>query len=159
VLNVDQDYLQAIALLDAAVSGQYLRIDLADLSGDYVEMGRVFAGTVTEFDINFTYDWPITTVDRSLKNKTRGGQTQTFPDNIYRTIDVTFKFLSETERYGIVETIDRINGQHIDVLFVMDPDSTNLSRDFIWGLINTPTAVVQPTFDKFSKQYQIDERL
>jgi hypothetical protein len=158
-LSVNQTYLQAIALVTAPVSAQYLRIDLATSSTDYIEMGRVFAGVRTELEINFGYDWASTTTDRAIRAKTRGGQTQVFPDNCYRTLDVTFKFLTETERNGVVETIERSNGQHTDLLFVIDPDSTNLARDSVWGLISTTTPIVQPIFDRFSKQYQIEERL
>lgn len=158
-LSVDQTYLQAVALITAPVSGQYLRIDLEDSAGDYVELGRLFAGLRTALAINFAWNWSSTTTDRSLRAKTRGGQTQVFADNLYRSLDLTFQFLSESERHGIIETVDRVNGQHTDVLFVIDPASSNLARDSVWGLISAPTPIVQPIFERFSKQVQIEERL
>jgi hypothetical protein len=158
VVAVDSDYNVHLSLLTVPVSGRYVRFDLAD-SGSYVEAGRVFVGLRTSFGINFDYGWQRAYVDRSIRTKTRGGQTLVWHDNNYRTLDLTFGFLSVAERNGLVETIDRVNGQNTDVLFITDPESSNLARDSIWGLISNLSPVVQPMFDRFSKQYQIEERL
>jgi hypothetical protein len=159
VLSVDQNYLASICLVPAAVSGRYVRVDLTTDAGTYVEAGRLFIGSRTRFAYNFVKGWHRVWTDRSTKSKTRGGQTQIFADNTFRSIDVTFDFLSQTDRDGFVEEIDRVNATKTDVLFITDPNSTNLARDSIWGLISAMTPVVQPYAGVFTKQYMIEERL
>lgn len=157
--NIDADYPSMIYLIGSPVVGRYISFAIATTSAAYIEAGRVFIGTRTQFSINFAYNWQRQYVDRSVRAKTRGGQTQINPDVTYRTVDLTFGFLSESEKNGVLETIDRVNGMSTDVLFIIDPESTNLPRDTIWGLVSNLTPVVQPYFDRFSKQYQIEERL
>ena len=156
-LSVDQSYLSSINIINAPVSGRYVRVDLT--GGAYVEAGRCFIGTRTQFSYNYVKGWSRLWNDRSVKTKTRGGQTQIWKDNNFRSIDVTFDFLKQADRDGFVETIDRVNGANTDVLFVLNPASANLSRDSIWGLISNVTAVVQPSVLTFTKQYLIEERL
>lgn len=161
VVAVDQDYVSIIDLLPAAVNGQYVRIDFTNPDGPFVEAGRLFIGVRTQFDINFNFGWGRGYMDRSIISKTRGGQTQVYDDVVYRTLDLTFGFASSNQRYGIIETIDRVNGTKTDVLMITDPDSDNLARDTIWGLVTDLTAVasVAQIFDVFSKEYKIEERL
>lgn len=155
---VDQNYLQSVVLLPSAVSARYLRIDLAS-GGDYVEMGRLVAGVRSAFTYNFGFGWGRTWVDPSIRTKTRGGQTQISPEQSYRTLDLSFEWVSEADRYGFVETIDRDNGLKTDVLFITDENSSNLARDSVWGLLADITPVTQPFFDIYAKQYRIEERL
>lgn len=158
--SFDVAYDALVRLLSTPVSGRYVRIDLLDSAASYVEAGRLFVGLRTTFDRNFTFGWSIGWADRSVKSKTRGGQTLTWNDNSYRILDVNFDSVSSSQRYGIVESIDRLNGQRTDILFITDPDSTNLPRDSIWGLITDLSPVVQPQLvDIFGRQYKIEERL
>jgi hypothetical protein len=155
----DQRYNSSIALLPAPLSARYFRIDKFDDSGGLVEVGRVFIGLRTQFSYNFAKGWSRTYSDLSLRSKTRGGQTQVFPDTVFRTIDVTFDFLTQSDRDGFVEDVDRTNALKTDVLFVTNPDSANLARDSVWGLMTSLTPVVQPSVSTFTKQYTIEERL
>lgn len=157
--NVDSSYNQFIGLLTSAQSGRYVRIDLATSSDTFVEAGRVFFGVRTQFGVNFGYNWERGRTDLSIRAKTRGGQTQIFPDRVVRTISVNFGFLTETEADGFIETIEGDVGLHSDVLFIVDPASTNLPRDSYWGLITDATPVVNTNPNIFSKQYKIEERL
>jgi hypothetical protein len=156
-LSVDQAYLSSI-VLPATISGRYVRVDISIASG-YVEAGRVYIGVRQGFTYNFSRGWQRAWVDRSTRTKTRGGQTQVYPDSTYRTVDVTFDFISRTDRNGFVETIDRVNATKTDVLFIGDTASTNLARDSIWGLMVNLSPVVEPYSSAFTKQYQIEERL
>lgn len=156
---VSTSYNSYIALMSPAITARWIRIDLADSGGPgYVEAGRVFVGSRTSFTHNFSYGWQRAWVDRSIRNKTRGGQTQIWHDNMYRVLDVSF-VITASERTGLVETIDLVNGQKTDVLFVTDTASSNLPRDSIWGLMSELTPVAQPYFDLSTKQLKIEERL
>lgn len=158
-LSVDQAYLQAIALLDVPASARYLRVDLTNAGGAYVEAGRLVAGLRNLFEINFSFDWSIGYVDPSIATKTRGGQTQVSREQSYRQVSLSFDFMRQTDRYGFVEEADRLNGIKDDVLLILDEDSTALPRDSIWGRVVDLSPVSQPFFDIYSKQYRIEERL
>lgn len=158
VVAVNQNYLQHLVYLSAAVSGRYIRIDLVNGSGE-VEAGRLFAGTVTGFDINFSYGWLRGRLGRSQRSKTIGGQTVIDRRTAPRTLDLTFDFASESEANGLIETVDLTNGIDADVLFIVDPESGNLSRDFLWGLITEFTPVSNPAIGIFVKNYKIEQRL
>lgn len=155
---VDQSYLQHIAVLTSPVSARYIRVDLTATTGDFVEAGRIVIGQRTSFGVNFAYNWSRAWVDPSIRTQTRGGQTQVSNERTYRTLDVTFDFLSESEKNGTVETIDRVNGLKTDIMLLTDPDSSNLARDTVWGLMSDLTVVANPYFGIFSKQYRIQER-
>ncbi|MGE0290343.1 MAG: hypothetical protein AB7I42_24835 [Bradyrhizobium sp.] len=159
VVAVDQGYLQVIALGEATASGRYLRIDLVNAAGDYVECGRVAAGVRSTFTYNFAFGWGRAWVDPSLRTKTRGGQTQISREENYRTLELPFEIVSTDDRHGFVETMDRVNGLSTDVLFVTDDGSANLARDSVWGLVADVSPVTQPFFDTFAKTYRIEERL
>lgn len=154
--SVDQDYLSTIALTTSK-SARYFRFDVT--TSAYAEMGRAFIGVRTQFSYNFVKGWSRTWVDTSLRSKTRGGQTQVWPDVAYRAYDLSFDFLTQADRDGFIEDIDRVNALKTDVLFITDPSSTNLARDSVWGLMTSITPVVQPSAGLYTKQYQIEERL
>lgn len=151
-------YLSQIHLVSSPVSARYFRIDIVSATA-LAEVGRVYIGLRTQFQYNFGKGWSRVWNDRSLRSKTRGGQTQISPDSVYRVYDLTFDFLTQSDRDGFVEDIDRVNAMKTDVLFISNPASTNLSRDSVWGLMASLTPVVQPSVSTFTKQYTIEERL
>lgn len=161
--RVDPAYGYLVHLLPAPVAGRYVRIDLVQPGAPYIEAGRFFVGARHQFASNFAFGWNRAWVDRSRRTESRGGQTYIDPDNTYRTADLTFEAVREGERFGVVEEIDRTNGEHTDVLLVTDPSSPNLGRDSIWGLL-TLSPVQQPAAwvagrPIYQKSYQIKERL
>lgn len=156
-MTVDQTYKTQVSLESTPRVARYFRVDLT--ATNYAEVGRIFIGARTQFSYNFVKGWSRSYSDLSSRSKTRGGQTQVFPDSVYRTIDVTFDFLTQSDRDGFVEDIDRTNALKTDVLFITNPDSGNLARDSVWGLMTSLTPVVQPSVSTFTKQYTIEERL
>lgn len=158
-VTVDSNYNAHVSVIPSPVSGRYVRVDFTTTVNTYVEAGRLFVGARTAFTKNFSYGWQRGWVDRSIHSKTRGGQTQIWVDNHYRTLQMTFDFLSASEATGIVETIDLTNGQNDDVLMIIDTASSNLARDSIWGLMSELSTVSQPHFDLYAKTYNIEERL
>jgi hypothetical protein len=160
LVSVDDTYASYINLIATASpkTARYWRFELA-ASGGFLEIGRVFLGTRTVFPYNFGRGWSRGWTDRSVRSKTRGGQTQVFRDVSYRSIDLSFDLLSQSDRDGFIEDIDRLNGMNTDVLFITNPASSNLPRDSIWGLMTQLTPVVQPYPNAYTKQYQLEERL
>lgn len=162
--RVDPRYAALIHLLPSPVSARYVRVDLVEPALPYVEAGRLFVGARSTFSVNFGFDWSRGWVDRSRKTKGRGGQTFLDADNAYRVLELSFDHLSTAERWAVLEEIDRVNGEHADVLLLTDPDSANLGRDSVWGLIDGLSAVKRQRafksgFGTYAKSFKIEERL
>lgn len=161
---VDEDYENFVNLMTTPGSCRYVRIDLNEPSATYVEAGRLAVGLRQQLGINFAFGYTERHVDRSREVEGRGGQTFIDPDNSYRIWNVTFDNVSSTERFGLVETLDRLNGIQTDFLFVRDPTSTNLGRDSLWGRVKTIAPISSPQAwlgdePAYSKSYEIYERL
>jgi len=158
--KVDPYYTSLIHLLPSAVTARYVRIDLADSHVGCIEAGRLFVGKRVQPEVNFSAGWSKGWTDRSRITEGFGGQEYVDKDVSYRSVEITFEFLSDAERYGFVEEMDLLNGQSTDVLFIEDTGSSNLGRDSIWGLMRDNQAVVQPySVGLFRKSYRIRERL
>lgn len=158
--RVDPNYGYLIILIGAAVSGRYMRIDLSDTGLTRIGAGRLFTGVRTAVGINYSPGAARAWVDPTIKVPGTWGQTFVDSRDKYRTMDVSFEWLTEAEKNGFVESIDLTHGESGDFLFVSDTASTNLGRDSIWGFIDGNTPVIQPyTTDVFSKAYRLRERL
>ncbi len=59
-------------------------------------------------------------------------------------LDLSFEWITASQRNGIVEEIDRDNGPTDDIFMVTDTESANLARDSIIGLATDTTPVLQP---------------
>lgn len=163
--NFDARYGAVVCLLPASVTG-LIRVDINDPGQAMVEAGYLFATQRTEFTYNFAHGWSIQWEDRSAVQESRGGQDLIWRDNQRRRLTIDCKWITTTERYGVVEEIDRVNGRRDNVLIVIDTESDNLARDAILGLAENLTPIVQPDAvfaedgePMFAKQYLIKERL
>lgn len=164
--QVDPNYKDAIVLASSVKSGwKYCRIDLTDTSLSYIQAGFLFIGTRSEFEYNYSYGAQCTRVDPSIQKKTKGGQTKIMRRPQFRKWDLPFDFVTAAQRWSIVESIDFLNGISVPVLFILDPTSTNLGRDSIFGLIQESSPVITTKgFDStgslmMSKSYRIEQRL
>lgn len=121
--------------LRSAVSPRYLRIEVADAGVEYMDFGRLFVGTYNQFGINFAAPWSRTPVRASADTFGIGSQTFVDPRKGHYRVSCPFGFVSETEANGFLEdmAVEVVNNGHLDMLFIRDPESTNLSRDCIWG--------------------------
>lgn len=161
--RIDADYGALIILRTSSTASRYVRIDLSQGGLTRIEAGRLFIGLRTQVSINFSPSWSREWSDPTRKTEGVGGQTFDDVLDTYRVVDVTFGFLTEAERNGFVETMDRDLGVHGDFLFIEDPDSTNLGRDSVWGFRDGQSAPVVEPFNlyprAFSKTFHIRERL
>jgi hypothetical protein len=154
------DYASFVYRLPAPASWRYTRIDLADPDATYVEAGCLLDGLSESFAYNFVPGGSIQVVDRSRVAPTSSGMTLTWDDNQFRRADLTFQWVSETQRYGLIERLDRASGRRRNVLLMTDTASTNLPRDSVFGLVTDITPVTFGViFDLFGKQLRIDERI
>ena len=161
---IDPRWGMLVHLLPEALVGRYVRIDLSDPNAAYIEAGRLFVGRRWQFQYNFAFGWSRQYVDRSRKTESRGGQTFIDRDVRYRMANISFELITQAQRWGFVEEVDRVNGTHDDVLLITQSDSDNLGRDCIWGLISDLDPITQPQVwiedaPAYAKAYRITERL
>jgi hypothetical protein len=158
------DYGLFVYLLNAPVSARYTRVDITLGLTDYIEAGRMFVGLRNSFGINFQTPWTRTPVRSSVSVVGLGGQTFVDPRRGYWQIGAHFDFLSVAEREGFIEDIANaivIDG-HLDMLWIKDTASANLSRDCIWGYLasdlnTTQNIYIEPAV--FSAEFNIRQRL
>lgn len=160
--RVDENYGDLIILRNDSTASRYGRIDLSDTGLTYIDAGCLLISVRTQVTINFLPGWSRAWIDPS--RKTIGQSGQTFIDQLdsYRVLDLTLGFLSQSERDGFVESIDRDLGEHTNFLTITDPASTNLGRDCLWGYIDGNTPVIEPVVlspAAYSKTYKIHQRL
>lgn len=158
----DSNYLPFVRLMTLSTPARYFRVDISEAAVPYIEAGRLVVGSRAQFSLNFQPGWGRTWVDPEIKVVGRSGLTFDDLRDKYRTLEFTMDFISETERWSIMEAIDLALGTHGDILVITDPTSSNLSRDSVWGYIEQSDAVVEPislTDRVFRRNYRIRERL
>lgn len=158
--NFDVDYGSFVALLGAPAVWRYLRFDITDPAADYVEAGFVLEGLRDEMAVNFTPGGSVQYVDRSRVSTTSSGLTLVWSDNHFRRLDLSFPWVEEAQRYGVIERLDRVCGRRKNVLVITEPNAPNLPRASFYGLVTDVTPVTfGPIFDLFGKQLRLDERV
>ena len=156
----DTDYGVLIYTRSSPVSTRYIRIDITDGPASYVEAGRGVIGLREAFTYNFAPGAAVQWNDRSRRTKTAGGQTLIYPDNRFRSVELNFDWVSETQREGLIETLGRVNGNSTDVLLILDTESDSLARDSIFGLVSQPVRSLYTNLaGLFSAPLAIEERL
>lgn len=156
--HIKEAYGAMVELLSSPVTARYGIIDLSQAGADALLAGRNVIGLRNPFTINFGWGWSYGYGDLSRKKKSAGGQTFIDRDDRYRILNLNFESLDEADRNSFVHEIDRLNGISSDVLFVIDPASTDITRDTIWGLIQDMSLPSQPNLAFFTKPYNIEER-
>lgn len=159
VVAVDQNYLQAVFALSSPVTGRYVRFDFTNGGDDHVEVGCLVAGLRSTYATNYDYGASITTPDLSRRRRLPAGATQIDVETIYRAFTANFGWISDEDRWGFVEDMERYARLSRNVLFLMDPSAANLARATIFGLIAEATPIVVASHELHAKSYTIEERL
>lgn len=158
--NLDVDYFAACWCLDGLDPWRYARLDIVDATRSFIEVGSVCAGQREAFAENFQPGGGIQFVDRSRVAPTATGLSLVSPDNWFRRIDLTFEMITQSQRWGMIERLDRVNGRRRNTLLITDTASSNLARDSFFGLVKdiSPSTWAQ-AIEIYGKQISIEERL
>ncbi len=161
--QVDPNYKKAVVLASSVQTGwKTVRVDLTDTSLSYIEAGFLVVSTRTQYTYNYNFGATLTVVDPSVRKKTKGGQSRIMVRPKFYQADITVGFLTQTQRWNVVDAMDRANGASVPVLFILDPSSSNLSRDSIFGFIESSPVTTIQAFDSgplYQKPYKIEQRL
>ncbi|MEY9466280.1 hypothetical protein ABH973_006693 [Bradyrhizobium ottawaense] len=156
----DVDYRSFVAVLDVPLDWRYLRFDISDAGADYVEAGFVLEGLREEMAVNFAQGGSVQYVDRSRVSKSSSGLSLVWQDNQFRRVDLSFPWVEESQRYGLIERLDRVCGRRSNVLLITEPDAANLPRVSFYGLMTDVTPVTFGIiFDLYGKQLRMEERI
>ncbi len=158
----DSNYLPFVNLMTLSAPARYFRIDIAEGGVPYIAAGRLAIGARAQFAINFQPGWERAWNDPTVKTIGRGGQTFDDLRDKYRSLNLTLDFMPEDDRWNIVEAIDLALGTSGDMLVMVDPSSSNLSRDSLWGYFDGIDPVSEPVIvsdQRFRRTYKIRERL
>lgn len=154
----DPDLGAFVLPLAAPVSGRYVLIDLTDASLAYVEAGRLVIGLREALTINFPPGAAIGWTDPSVAERSRGRQTQIWQRPAFRTATIPLPWVASAQRWGLLETIGRVNGVRDDILLMLDPASDNIPQWSIWGRATVAAPAFTAIADYFGSQMTIEER-
>lgn len=161
--SFDVAYGACVWAFPNAMSWRWSRLDIHDPDSTFVEVGSVIDGLRTDFEFNFALSSTVQYIDRSRVAQSSAGLTLTWEDNNYRRLNLNFERITEEERYGIIELMDRVKGIHRNVLMITDTTNENLPRSAFFGLVTDLTPVTFAVFTDllhyFGKQFRIDERI
>lgn len=131
----DPNYGKFVYLYATPLTARYVRLDQSEGGVARTAAGRAFGGMRETFGLNFQAPWTRTPIRRSTYTEGEAGGSYIDRRRGLWKINASFGFLSETDRTGFLEqmAVRVVNEGHLDFLWINDVDSTNLSRDCIWG--------------------------
>lgn len=144
------------------VTARYWRLDIADSSlPDNLHIGRVFLGPSWEPSINQLLGTPSWQVDDSDSKVTRSYGGQSYPEErpAARLYAFELGFMSEAEMFGNAFALARAQGTVRDVLAISDPDSSYLSEQGVFGLLQGAQPLINNDLGVYRQKFTIRERL
>jgi hypothetical protein len=148
------------AILPAARRVRYARIDLEDPDNPsgYLQAGRAMLAPAWTPSVNLQYGWSIEQVDESRIVKSRGGQAYFESKPKYRRLRFRIEHLDIDEMLANAYELERLKGAGGDILAMVDPDDTaHLHRRTVYGRIAETTPIVNDVYERYSKEFVIEE--
>ena len=97
-------------------------------------------------------------MDESRTVRSRGGQLYVDPAQRRRRLSFAINNLGEDEVLGRAYELDREKGIAGDVLAIVDPGKPkHLHRLAIYGTLGETTPMANPSFERYSKRFVIEE--
>lgn len=156
--GVDPAYGAAIRIFGSSPSGRWLGIDLTDTSLAFLEVGRWWAGTAWQPARNYEFGIKRAWRDTTRQTLTEAGQAWVDRGVTARSWSLTLPAIQGTERDTHLETMGRVVGLREDVLVVLDPSSSNLGRDSLFGLLTEGIASQHRRVNAHAASFTIVER-
>lgn len=160
VSGIDPIYKSFIHIRPMEKAGRYTRLDITDVgSQGYLEAGRFFVGPFWQPSIGVQFGLRKGYADPSNLDSSLGGQIFIDRRPKARRWTLSLDFVTEAEVLAGLAEIDRIASGTEDILMVLDPDSSNLGRDSLWGLLSNPSGIETSHHDVNRQSYVLTERL
>ena len=159
----DPNYGMFVYARDTPLAPRYLRIDASEAGVDAIAAGRLGVWARNAFTWNMQTPWVRTAVRGSVDQIGVGGQTFTDLRYGHWRQSIRINFASETERTSFLDAIGIaiVNRGNLDIMLMPNPESTNLSRDCIFGYIEGEFTLTQDLYTLepvFSVEFVIRQR-
>ena len=156
--GIDLAYKACIHVLPSRVTARYLRVDLADTGSSFLQVGRWVAMRAWRMTRNFAWGTRERWHDLSRQSVAESGQIWVDRGPNYRVVSITNNAITDAETHSDLQHLGR-TARARDVLFVSDPNSANMGRDSIFGLLEAPPEPRQEGLNRHSMALTIVERL
>jgi hypothetical protein len=161
--GVAPGYGQAVLVLPQPVRGQLCRLDISDPSNPdgYLNIPLIYAGDAWTPRRNLAWESAPGSDAQLDEVVTRGGQE--FPALQYarRRWDIDHKAIGRDEVWPRLAEMIRSAQAGGNVLFVPDPDGSEINREAVYGRLKTTSNITYPyqTLERRAWRGQITERL
>lgn len=102
----------------------HYRVDFMDDNLDYIQCGVMFLDKARTYEVNLSYDWRITSIDRSVSRESIAGQRYIQPRDTRVQISAQFPVLKEAERTDTIVAITEV-GTTKPFIFSVFPENNN----------------------------------
>ncbi len=141
---------QRLLVYPATKSARYLEIIFTATSRsvpDDFEVGRIWAGTLYEFERNFSYGASDNVLDFSVvKRAPRTGVRTEESGALLRQWVAQLEVMTSNDR-AVVEAVRRLQGAAKQILLIPDSEASDLQSKAILGALDTPPPITIPGFD------------
>ena len=157
--DVDYDKNLFSALITAQTYRYWkLEIDDTGNADGYFQAGRLYISKAFQPSFNMSYGLAHGFRDNSRTARTISQDAISVERTKLRTIDFQMDFGSKNEMFSTLYDIDRLRGTSKDVLFITDPEeTTHFQREYVYGLIEETSPIINTYYNIFQKSYKIVE--
>lgn len=154
-------YKQSVNILPSTQTGRYLKVAIADASNpsSYLVAGLAYLGPLWSPTRNFAYAQAAGWQDDSTVQTAKGGQKYFIQSPPYRKQTFKLENLTESELWAYAAEMDRLCTIQQNVLFVPTPGGTYQNQEAVFGTMKASDQQIRTTPGRYSKSYEIDERL
>lgn len=146
--------------IGSTISARYWRFTFSGVSGvSFIDVGRAWAGEEFRPERNISYDHADAWNDlsRVSRNNRSGAEfVDTRPNQ--RNYSLALETMPDSDRQTIRE-LKRTAGVSGQILFVSDPDDTNLGKEICIGRLQESTPIRHPTISLYATTFNLLESL
>ena len=110
--------------LPSGVTSPFIRVTFADDDTSWQECGVLFVASAEQFDVNLSYGWQASRIERSAFRESLGGRRFVQQRDGRLVIQGQFEWLSDAERTRMLITLQRF-GEFRPLLFSVIPETTD----------------------------------
>lgn len=139
--------------------GRYLRVDFADSSLSWLDVGLLLAGPAFRPGRNYSFGYSLGFQDYGLNEKSPIGITFTSERGRCRSAALRFDFATSAEAMGAHMELSRLCGVTRNIAVVPNPDGPYLAAQSIIGTLDDVLPVSHSAFNVWSRTLSIVERV
>ena len=153
------DSAAAILVLASPETLQWWRIDLVDAANPdgYIEVGRVYVSGEVAFARGFSFGSGFHWTTPSITYRTPGGNAWIDDRAGWRVFSGTFRSITEAEARDTLASLQRARAGRRDVLVLVDPESSYLMEESIYGVITDTRSISKEAPGIYQARMRVEE--